>query len=167
MGRNLLILIIMGLAAPAAVQAEQRLSLELGGWTTGLEYETPWGAFVDLHSPWAMGVLEIQRSDLDWVIPIGARAGCAGSLGAHWSIRAAFRADLMWWNNRASRQSLYMLMIEFGFRWQHESGFRAGVDLVPLGWEHGIGGDDPDDGFQIWEAAILFTQVSVGWSWSL
>ena len=162
MVRNLFILVSLVLAAPSQGQAEQRLSLELGGWTTGLEYETPWGAFADLHCPWALVLMEAQDTDLDWAIPMGGRLGYAFSLDKGWSIRAAFRADLMWWQQDREESRIF-LMMEIGARWQHPSGFRVGFDLVPLGWL----GDDMGPDLEFWFPSILMSQASVGWSWSL
>lgn len=170
MGRNLLILIIMGLAAPAAVQAEQRLSLDLSNWTAGVEYESPWGVFVDLHSPWALGALNSMTSGVDWTVPLGARLGYAFRLGDSWSIRTGLRLDLIWWYGNpcmgADEQNLRsILLAELGLRWQHTSGLRLGVDLVPLGFEKFEGCDD--EAFSWWREASFMSQVTVGWSWTL
>jgi len=170
MGRNLLILIIMGLTAPASVQAEQRLSLELGNWTAGAEYETPWGAFVGLHSPFVTGALTATMGGEEWTVPLGARLGYAFRLSDSWSLRTALRLDLLWWYGNpcmgsAEHNLQSMLMTEFGLRWQHASGFRLGVDLVPLGIKREDGCDDHEFGF--WNGAFLMSQVTLGWSWTL
>ncbi len=170
MGRNLLILIIMGLAAPASVQAEQRLGLELGNWTAGAEYETPWGAFVGIHSPFVMGALTATMGGEEWTVPLGARLGYAFRLSDSWSLRTALRLDLLWWYGNpcmgTAEHNLHsILLAELGLRWHHSSGFRLGVDLVPLGFKKSDGCDD--NPFLWWREASFMSQVTAGWSWTL
>ena len=102
----------------------------------------------------------------DWVVPIGGRLGYALHLGQVWSIRLGLRVD-QYWLQSSTYQTRTWLGLELGFRWQHPSGFRAGIDLVPLGFQRWTGHDDEDIPFQFWAPAILLSQVSVGWRWSL
>ena len=171
MGRIILFLFCLVLFSPATVVADQSLSLEVGNWTAGLEYETPWGPFVEVHSPYGIAALHSTSSGVDWTLPLGARLGWAFHLGDAWSIRTALRTDLLFWYgntcmNPEGDHLRSLLLAEVGFRWQHTSGFRVGVDLTPLGFSSEDGCDDSGE-FVWWEWAFLMCLVTVGWNWSL
>jgi hypothetical protein len=165
---------VMVLAAlvPGVARAEpMTVGAQAGIWSAEAEWRSGTGPFVGVGFPWALYAIEVANGG-ESVAALEGKIGWDFALTKSWSLRTGPR--FLWATSKSDpcgtgcmeRSNGSWGLFEVGVRYEAASGLVAGLD-VPLLALKDIHDNPRIPGGDEWWMAPVFSQVWLGWAWSL